>query len=106
MPVSCLTIIRPPSPSTCPPSSPKETEDKESTTLLNDASGGIPTRRDFFSTGRYKDMFIEFSDDGTPLRSAEDGAEVSKRKVKKLLKKYDNHVRTLQKHQTGSDDEE
>lgn len=50
---------------------------------------------DLFRTGQYEGMFSEFKDDGIPVLNA-DGSEVSKRLLKKLLKKREKHQTRLQ----------
>jgi cysteinyl-tRNA synthetase len=52
-----------------------------------------PTRiEEFFKVGKYKNMFSEYTDDGIPMLNA-DGSEVSKRLLKKLLKKRDSFAK-------------
>jgi cysteinyl-tRNA synthetase len=50
---------------------------------------------DFFRVGQYEGMFSEFNEDGIPIINA-DGFEVSKRMLKKLLKKREAHKRRLE----------
>lgn len=48
-----------------------------------------------FRIGKYKGMFVEFTSEGVPIRNA-DGTEVSKRLLKKLLKKRELHKKRLE----------
>lgn len=50
---------------------------------------------DFFKVGQYEGVFSEYSEDGTPTHNA-DGSEVSKRLLKKLLKKREKHRSRLE----------
>jgi cysteinyl-tRNA synthetase len=52
---------------------------------------------DFFKVGQYKGVFSEYSEDGRPTQNA-DGSEVSKRLLKKLLKKREKHIFRLDKN--------
>ena len=52
---------------------------------------------DFFKVGQYEGMFSEYTKDGTPTHNS-DGSEVSKRFLKKLLKKRDKHLSRLEKN--------
>ncbi len=52
---------------------------------------------DFFKNGQYEGVFSEYAEDGTPTHNA-DGSEVSKRSLKKLLKKRDKHQARLEKN--------
>jgi hypothetical protein len=53
---------------------------------------------DFFRVGDYKGMFAELSSEGIPIRNS-DGSEISKRMLKKLLKKYEVHKKRLERSQ-------
>jgi cysteinyl-tRNA synthetase len=53
---------------------------------------------DFFRVGQYNGMFSKFSDDGMPLQMF-DGSEVSKRMLKKLMKKKNSHRTRLERAQ-------
>ena len=50
---------------------------------------------DFFRVGQYEGLFAEFDNDGVPTRNA-DGSELSKSKLKKLLKKREAHRQRLE----------
>jgi hypothetical protein len=51
---------------------------------------------DLFRVGQYKGMFSEFTEDGIPTLNA-DGSELSKRMLKKLIKKRDDHMKRLER---------
>jgi len=50
----------------------------------------------FFRVGQYGNKFSEYTEDGIPTHNA-DGSEISKRLLKKLLKKRDRHRSVLDK---------
>ena len=52
---------------------------------------------EFFKVGQYEGVFSEYKEDGTPTHNA-DGSEVSKRSLKKLLKKREKHQARLEKN--------
>ena len=52
---------------------------------------------DYFKVGQYEGLFSEYSEDGKPTHNA-DGSEVSKRLLKKLLKKRQKHRLRLDKN--------
>ena len=58
--------------------------------------------KDLFRVGQYEGMFSDFSNDGIPILNA-DGSNVSKRLLKKLLKKRDEHRKRLERHGAPKD---
>ena len=57
---------------------------------------------ELFRVGSYEGVFSEFTSDGIPTKNA-DGSEVSKRLLKKLLKKRDAHQKRLEAASATSD---
>jgi cysteinyl-tRNA synthetase len=55
--------------------------------------------KDYFRVGQYDNMFLEFTEDGIPMTNV-DGSEVSKRLLKKLMKKQQAHRTRLEQFQS------
>ena len=81
------------------PSRDDSSSQKNKPTTTDDANVDLAavSVRKFFKVGQYKDVFSEYTDDGTPTHNA-DGSEVSKRLLKKLLKKREKHILRLEKN--------
>ena len=79
--------------------------DRKKSNIINDTSSSsngssdltsIPLI-DFFRVGQYEGIFSLYTEDGIPTHNADD-SEVSKRSLKKLLKKRENHRERLDKN--------
>ena len=81
------------------PSRIDSTSPKQNSTSTDDANVDLASIAvlDFFKVGQYEGFFSGFTDDGTPTHNA-DGSEVSKRLLKKILKKREKHILRLEKN--------
>ena len=86
----------------CLPHTPSA--DRKKSNIINDTSSSsdgssdltsIPLI-DFFRVGQYEGIFSSYTEDGIPTHNADD-SEVSKRSLKKLLKKREKHRERLDK---------
>jgi hypothetical protein len=75
-------------------------EESHTTTTEHQRSSSIDLEsvklEDLFRVGQYKGMFSEFTEDGIPTLNA-DGSELSKRMLKKLIKKREDHRKRLER---------
>jgi len=77
---------------------PRKTEKNESKEELKTAPSDIFSipLSDFFKVGQYEGVFSKYTEEGIPTHNA-DGSEVSKRLLKKLVKKREAHRQRLEK---------
>jgi len=82
----------------------KPSDDRTESNSMNDGSTSSGSDDltsisigEFFKVGQYEKVFSAYSDDGIPTHIA-DGSEVSKRLLKKLLKKREKHRLRLDKN--------
>jgi hypothetical protein len=73
----------------------QQEKQEESTTTSSGIDLESVSLEDYFRVGQYESMFLEFKEDGIPITNA-DGSEVSKRLLKKLMKKRQAHRTRLE----------
>jgi cysteinyl-tRNA synthetase len=82
------------------PQDDKQKEQQEgSTTTSNVIDLQSVPLKDYFRVGQHENMFLEFTKDGIPITNA-DGSEVSKRLLKKLMKKRQAQRTRLEQSQS------
>ena len=84
----------------CIPREDVRTE-KDSTKTASDDSSSQPSdsdqvlsRKEYLSAGNYEGEFLKFDENGLPTHTA-DGKEISKRLLKKVMKKYDKYAKKV-----------
>ena len=57
-------------------------------------SDQVLSRKEYLSAGNYEGEFLKFDENGLPTHTA-DGKEISKRLLKKVMKKYDKYAKKV-----------
>jgi cysteinyl-tRNA synthetase len=84
----------------CIPRENVRTEKDRTKTAFDDPSSQpsdsdqVLSRKEYLSVGNYEGAFLKFDENGLPTHTA-DGKEISKRLLKKVMKKYDKYAKKV-----------